>query len=428
MTDISKDKRQSKKAQLLGAAALVAMYLDKNNIEVKGDQSIVRRIDPTMHIEEKLKLLPINQEVMVDEIILMAEGLDIDLPKGKATRLLASQIRAAAAEARSSILMSLYNDALTPDEQTQAEAHFKALAQVFDMGKSLCVTAIKQFMWSVKRKQLHMTIDNPQMLVIMNRVQGSGKTRFVSRFLAPLKELATDPVPISAITDQFGYELMNYPVVNMDDAGASVQTKVSAMKAIITNSNFQARGMRKSRQDRREQRATFIATTNEDITYLIPDSSGHRRFVVLPLKNGAVEKGGSADIWPIINDLDFELMWRSVPHQAEEPIKAVLKELYEYQSAYMLPGPVEQWVKAFDPTSEEVLNIKGPNGIKAQQLYELFKKETGAEITIKEFGTKMHRYIGPQPDSLFVDKKRSGPAILYVLNKPQRASIAEMPS
>jgi len=392
------------------------MYIRENHLVIGGDQSIGRQIDPSMPVEDRLKLQPINLDEIVDEVILRADNIGINLPKGKAKRELEKLIRDAAAEKRRSILMPLCDNSLTTEEQAKATKNFEALAQVFDMPKTLCVVAVKQLMWSVKRKQLRLTVSYPQMPIVMNRIQGSGKTAFVARLLEPLKELATDPVQISAITDPFGQELMNYAVVNIDDAGASARTKVSILKAIITNDRIQARAMRKSRQDRREQLTTFIATTNEDITHLIPDTSGHRRFVVLPLKNGAVEKGGSADIWPIINSLDFQLMWRSVSHEAEEPIKSALRELHAYQQAYVPPDILEQWVKSFDPKSEQARNIIGPAGIAAALLYELYVDETGDEIGPTEFGRRLRPYLG-QPEIPFSRKKRTATGFVYVLRR-----------
>lgn len=416
MTDTSTDNDHSKNPHPKAVYPLAAMCLKENCYVIEADQSIGRQIDPTMPVAERLALQPIDPDVIVDEIILRADSIGISLPKGRAKRELEKMIRDAAAEKRRSILMPICDNSLTTEEQAKATKNFEALAQVFDMPETLCVAAVKQLMWSVKRKQLRLPVSYPQMPIVTNRIQGSGKTAFVARLLGPLKELATDPVQISALTDPFGQQLMNYAVVNIDDAGASARTKVSVLKAIITNGRIQSRAMRKSRQDRREQLTTFIATTNEHITHLIPDTSGHRRFVVLPLKNGAVEKGGSADIWLIINSLDFQLMWRSVSHEAEEPIKAVLKELHAYQRAYVPPDILEQWVKSFDPNSEQARNIIGPAGITATLLYELYVDETGDEIGPTEFGRRLRPYLG-QPEIPFSRKKRTASGFVYVLRR-----------
>ena len=114
------------------------------------------------------------------------------------------------------------------------------------------------------------------------------------------------------------------------------------MKSAITLSSSKSRDLGKSRQSRHEHDTVFIATTNENLYRLIPDKSGHRRFAVLPFKNGAVEKGGDQKMRDLVNSLDYQLLWKSVSVQAEPPIAAVLTELHALQAGYFSASPARR--------------------------------------------------------------------------------------
>ncbi|AXK82274.1 hypothetical protein DW352_18145 [Pseudolabrys taiwanensis] len=373
----------------------------------------------------RLRIKPIDDKILTDEIVEFCARAGYAFAKADISRAVRLTIQDRAVERRAAVMERLIETGLTREETMRADKHFALFATVFDAPEAIVVRGLKQFMFQVKRKQLQEKVGHPLMPIIMNRVQGSGKSELVLRMLKPLEELASDPVPFSEVADPRSSALFSYAVVNIDDAGRLKSGNVPDLKAAITAMHKQNRVLGTSKQRRIVNLASFIASTNENILSLVPDETGHRRFLLLPMKNGAVEKGGSPEVWSTINSLDFDLMWRSVPIDGEEPIKAVLDQLHVYQASYVPPDPILTWLMSFDPSSEAVRNITAPHGdggqkIYAEKLYKLYCDEADDPVTNTSFGKAVKGYIDAGlPGIPFSARERSNDARYYVLKSPR---------
>jgi hypothetical protein len=379
--------------RVTNAKQLVETYMDDNAIWVTVDGCPERRRTTADNFASKISRRPIDEKVLEDEMVEFSRRRNLPFKQVDIARAIRLVLRDRADERRAEILEPLIKVELTQSDIERADREFKRFAKIIDAEELIAITGLRQFIWAVKAKQTRINVGYPMMLIFANAVQGSGKSEFVLRLLRPLAELASDPVPFPELSDPRSVGLFKNAVVNFDDAGAISRKMLGALKSAITISSSKRREMRSSYQRRHEHDAVFIATTNEGILDLIPDETGHRRFLALPFKNGAVEKGGSPEIWDIVNTLDYGLLWRAVSENEEEPVKAIMKELHEYQSGYVRPDPLDDWLRTFDAMKESVRNITGPNGIPARKLYMLYCDETGEGISEKAFGSAMNRRI-----------------------------------
>ncbi|GEO14059.1 hypothetical protein MAE02_17550 [Microvirga aerophila] len=213
------------------------------------------------------------------------------------------------------------------------------------------------------------------------------------RFLAPIKELATDPALLSDFTDKRSGDLYSYPVVFVDDLEKIEPQQIPTLNSLVTGDGLTRRTMRTSQVSHRKQQATLIGTANKEIADLIADETGNRRFVTMRLRNGEVRKGGDPTVWDVINATDYDLLWRSVDAFAPDPIEPFLEQLFALQESTRKLSDLEAWLLELDLTSEAVKAITTPKGVKADKLRGLFNAQTGSSMTMSRFGTDMLSYF-----------------------------------
>lgn len=326
-----------------------------------------------------------------------------------------------AVERRIAIWLPLCPSTLTVEERERADKEFARFADLIDAPAFLSVAVLRHWMWMTKRRALREPVSDHLMLVFFNPVQGTGKTEFVKKLLKPLAELATDPVNFDQITNDFARDIFaHFSAVNLDDLGYLPTKKVEDLKRKLTADAIQMRPPASDGTERVEMRPTFIGTSNKPITMLIPDDTGHRRFVILLLKNGTAERGGDAAVRAIVNDLDYTLMWRSVCETEERsPIKDVLKELVRYQAGWAPVHPVLAFLRKIDPadtTCKWMARARHPRGLRAKPVWEQFVLDTGSDMTLTAFGRVVQTFFS-DPSVPFC-KRYDGPDCNVYVWKP----------
>jgi hypothetical protein len=257
----------------------------------------------------------------------------------------------------------------------------------------LVVVVLQHFVWQVKQKLLNRPVVHHLMPVVSSPVQGSGKTTFVLQFLRPLRELATGPVLLSDFADRRSGDIYRFPAVFIDDMGAIAPHLVPVLKSLVTSEGFRRRRLGSSASVGIRQLSTLIGTTNSGIDELIADETGHRRFAVLPFRNGEIAKGGDARVWATVDSTDYELLWRSVDAFGPCPIEPYLGALVRHQAVSRRPDDLKAWLLGLDPGSEAVRRVTTREGVRAQGLHELFCVETGSTISLTRFGLEMKRHV-----------------------------------
>lgn len=294
---------------------------------------------------------------------------------------------------RKAVIMETLLRPLTSAEAITAAVEWKKLPELFEMDPQLVVSCFQHFIWQAFQKQIGREVTHHLMPVIVSPDQGAGKTRFLSALLGPLKELASAPARTSDLTDKRAISLLDYVVLVLDDMEMIARQEVENLKSLMTSADQLRRIMASSMDITAKQNTTLIGTSNSPINQLIPDDSGHRRFVEMPFRNGNVVKGGDPKIWPIINGLRAELLFRSVNPFLDSPIIPHLEALARHQADMTVESKLLRWLNGLDPDSAEMKEITTAYGVRAAGLHSLYQAQTDAAISANEFSKDMEALI-----------------------------------
>lgn len=298
-------------------------------------------------------------------------------------------------------------------EQAKARDAWAHLVEaIFDLDPALGAAVLQHFIWQVKRKQLGHAVRHHLMPVIVGPEQGSGKTTFVRRFLGPLEELASDPVLLSDLADPRSGDVLRFPVVVIDDVERLDPRLNAVLKSLITATAVSRRLLRTSAAEKRRQCATLIGTANEPVRVLIADPTGHRRFMELRFRNGAVEKGGDPAVWRTVNETDYGLLWRSVNGFGPSPIEKHLTALAASQDTAAPVDRLRECLVGLDLRSEDVQNISERGGVPAEKLRLLICALLRTELRANEFSARMAVLVH-DPAVPFAPKKRGAKGNVY---------------
>lgn len=396
----------------------IELLLSLWNLEIKYDASISRLGAPLMAdcpeaVADYLDAEPLSINELLDEIMLACSEAGIKV----APRVIKAATNKIIRRKRKERKKRLYSH-LTSRNQSAAVAEiellFDRVAELFDMPPMLAKACITHWIWQVKQKMLGRPPVHHMMPIIFSAEQGSGKTTFTRRLVSPLMEFASADVLISDFADRRSGEIYRFPVVVVDDMEQVAASTVPIIKSLITSASINRRPLFTSHSVTMRQAATLIGTANRPIHELIDDDSGHRRFVMMPFKNGNQAKGGSEIVWKIVNELNFEMLWLAIDAFGPSPIEAYLKDLHEYQNSFRPLPKVHKWVLGLDLSSEEVRRIKVRGAVRAEALRDLYVTQTGDPISNQKFSDEMLTCIKNERMP-FLGKQRKELGSLYLL-------------
>lgn len=324
-----------------------------------------------------------------------------------------SVARDARAEREDEIMMPLMRP-LNDVEMHLAELQWKRFcAACFEMDVDLAIAILKKFIHQVKSKLLGREVKRHIAAIFQSEIQGGGKTSCARAFLQPLYELSSGETSIENFVDARNVDLYRYLTVFLDDLNELDPKQIGTFKSLATGDEIVRRRLRTSRSIRIKQRSTLMATCNKPVGDLIADPSGNRRLATLPFRNGDVARGGCPSVWKTISETDFTLLWRSVDVFEEDPIKARWGQLRVWQDRFRTPDDLEAWLPELDVSSRAVRDISTNRGARAGELYALFLKQTGADMTRTRFGLRMSELTakghGPFADRILCDYGRVYP-------------------
>ncbi|KQO91281.1 hypothetical protein ASF33_18285 [Methylobacterium sp. Leaf92] len=379
------------------AVALVTTFLEREGIEILFDGTLRSKTAPSAaqqadEIAMFLAVEEIDGRWLMDEVMSEVRANRIKTRKSDVERAVRRLTREAQKARRQAIVEPL----LMPDVRAAAEAATAwslLAATVFETEAALCVGCLQHFIWQVKRKLLGLPIRHHLMPVIWSPVQGGGKTTFVRKFLAPLRELATGPVLLSDFTDKRSGDIYRFPALFVDDMEQIEAKLIPVLKSLVTSEGLRRRKLGTSMSEGHRQRTTLIGTANSAIDTLVADATGNRRFASLRFRNGKVETGGDAAVWPAIDSMDYELLWRSVDVFGTGPIEAHLDALVALQETGRAPDPVLSWLRALDLGSARATKVTTRQGIRATDLHDLYCEQANSTLTLTRFGECMRAYV-----------------------------------
>lgn len=224
-------------------------------------------------------------------------------------------------------------------------------------------TMLAHFMWQLKRKLIvnDYTPSLPIML-IFGGVQGTGKTHFLSqRFASPFDGRMCE-ADLSTVHDgrECGKWLSNV-LVNFDEMSlrganmARVDQTAEILKRMITSGEVQVRTMGTHKQQNFKPRAVFCATTNKNLSEIITDSTGSRRYWVIeagPVKNGQFD-------WAALDEIDWVEVWSGIDENREfgyfTSDHALKSQVELIQNEYCISVNVQAWfTELYEPVAGAV--------------------------------------------------------------------------
>ncbi|MBR1154302.1 VapE domain-containing protein [Bradyrhizobium sp. JYMT SZCCT0428] len=310
---------------------------------------------------------------------------------------------------------------LSAEENAVAAAEWAKVGTIFDMDPELAIAEIKSYVWSVKRKIPGNSVSDHCVPIIYSRAQGSGKTTFVHCLLKPLAELASDAALFSDLTKEQTAHLFSYYALFFDDMEPIARNKVARAKSVLTASAVHRRILMTSMSTRVPIKFTAIGTSNFPIQELVPDPSGHRRFVMLPIKTGPDGIGGDTIVWDTVKSINYLLLWCSIlalPEQASSgadinPITPFRDARRQHQQLTANPK-VLTFFQRFDPNDEKLMNDTRGQQIKADAVRHYFNRLMGEEIGQFRFKQLMDSFLG-HPTSPFRGRGRLPDSATYIL-------------
>jgi hypothetical protein len=197
---------------------------------------------------------------------------------------------------------------------------------------------LKHFIWQVKRKVYGLEVDHHNMPVLFGKSDG-GKTRALAEFLRPLEGFIAPLEDLSRLNDSRELQLLkdNYVLV-VDELARAERVQMDKLKNLITAKNVNQRMFGTQTHEPFSQNATLIGSSNYNLTSLLNDPTGVRRFWEIPCLDRLD--------WATINSIDYVELWQSVDENGDSPVEALWPEIREVQETHLRrKDTVEEWLE-----------------------------------------------------------------------------------
>lgn len=429
---------------------LVDIVVERDKIECLYDGMLTRDVVPFLTDQTTGEKLFYDAESMRDEMVRL--HYEFNLPKNLNTIEFERQLRILNDNLRLGFSRDAISDAVEQWYGTSKKARLfelfvragasKACAadlagvdqmwtdvatKVFDAthdGADFIIAVLRKFMWQVKRKirnsaNLVLPVTNHLMPVILGP-QGKGKSTFVNKLIAPLKELSLE-VNFKAIEDDRNIDIWSSFILFLDEMGYASKSDVDTIKNAITATTLTRRPMRSNSKVTVSQNATFIGCSNKVLAQLIKDPTGIRRFVGLQFSNNPD--------WDVMNAIDYVKLWQSVDPNEADPMLPFMDRLQDRQEEDREKGRVEEWLAQFDPNAEPAKDysktftgLSKHGKIVATDLFELYSEWEAVmfpgsfgRLNVNEWGHEMRRLMDNNPEKVpFTKGTRSAKGAVYV--------------
>lgn len=199
--------------------------------------------------------------------------------------------------------------------------------------------ALANFIYRTKNHMRGVWRHSCHLMPIFHGPQGSSKTTAVLAFLKPISEVTSWTNFEVFGHDSKEFDLTIMPVMVFDEMAGATKADVNKIKQIMTQDRRTVRQIYQATVSR-TLITTFMGVSNKDVSTLIRDETGARRFIQI---NTAVIDRASLD------GFDMTAIWRSVDENAAEPpqyateeTKALIARIIDGQR---FKGPVEEWIE-----------------------------------------------------------------------------------
>ncbi len=161
---------------------------------------------------------------------------------------------------------------------------------------------MKHWVWQIKRKMFNLPVDYHNMPVLKGE-QGIGKSTIIKKICGPIEDFVAN-TNFSNITDERKHGLWKNYVLVFDEMGNSTNENIEEIKRRITLDVFDGHILYSNNDITIVNKATFIGSTNRELSSMIIDDTGMRRFY-------QIECLKKFD-WTVTDCIDFMLLWKSI--------------------------------------------------------------------------------------------------------------------
>lgn len=205
--------------------------------------------------------------------------------------------------------------------------------------RQTAMIAFATFLFRVKNHIRNKFFNSAHLMIILQGIQGDGKTTAIQEMLSPLGQMWS-PSSLEAFRDKsMGYKFSELPVMLFEEMQGAAKTDIDSIKSTMTDDTklmvekYKAAGVRKVV-------TTFIGASNKDIRGLFKDHTGNRRFIQFTT-NGKVSKAE-------LKHFDWLKIWQSIDEDAIEPPMYASPEatamIVAIQEGQRVKGDVESWL------------------------------------------------------------------------------------
>lgn len=189
-------------------------------------------------------------------------------------------------------------------------------ARAAEIGLANFIFRVKNHLRGVWRHGVHM-------MPILYGPQGSGKSTAVDKFLSPLTDMSSKVGFDIFEHDGKMYALSTTPVMFFDELAGVTKAEVERIKDIMLADKRELRKLY-ANPATRTLITTFIGCSNRDVSTMIKDETGNRRFLQIdtPVKLSLTK----------IKGFDALAMWRSVDEDGDAPLYANADDLADVQN------------------------------------------------------------------------------------------------
>ena len=235
-------------------------------------------------------------------------------------------------------------------EENHPEAHGEVVRwvrAVTGRADPVDVAVMLHFLWQVKRRVMGLEVHHDLMPILVGR-QGDGKTWAVKRLIAPLQELVLGVSATTLTDDRCRRVLSQYVVGTWDEMQGGNKADVAALKHIITADTVFYRQLGGHDFVVLPKSISFIATSNDPVADIIPDTGGARRYYEM------LSRSPKCD-WDELNSIPYLLLWQAVSHRDPAPIEPHLDEVRRRQQGLVHKDPVTLWLQGEEFEELELL-------------------------------------------------------------------------
>ena len=273
----------------------------------------------------------------VDQKKFIAE-IRLELSRGKATRGVSKDLISDALYVwesykvkdmiKKASLTIAYDESMKDYGLGELKKFIEAVSSDDSERNKIHILMIQHMIWQVKRKIGGLPVAYHCLLNFFGET-GAGKSYALKKLLASMYDMAYKDGTVQMLGDNREvFILQQYPIVLLEELQGADRADVNALKRIITSSTVSYRILGVNKTSSGPNMATFFSSANNRVKDSIFDPTSGRRYWELNCKPLVDFKQN----WDIVNNIDYDAIWRCVDEQAQTPIIDIVDEIQEIQA------------------------------------------------------------------------------------------------